>query len=165
MNARVSSTLLERKAATAATATPTSTSCAASPTCRPRASTSRGSDGSSSSKPRWRASSGRCTAADCGRARVERRSSDGTETMTAPSDRSAGLDGANDARLDPRQADQDRTLAAIHRVEAALTGAAPGREAAWRNDVVAALAVLHAPTDEEEKKTAPPDRPVVAVAR
>ena len=32
------------------------------------------------------------------------------------------------AALDLRQADQDRTLAAIHVLEAALSSAAPGRE-------------------------------------
>ena len=49
-----------------------------------------------------------------------------------------------------RDADQDRTLVAMHQLEAALAAAAPGRKAPWRRDVVAALAVLDEATTEEQ---------------
>jgi hypothetical protein len=45
--------------------------------------------------------------------------------------------------LDERQGEQDRTLAAMHRLEAALESAGPGREDTWRVDVLTALIVLH----------------------
>ena len=60
------------------------------------------------------------------------------------------------AALDVRQADQDRTLAAIHVLEAALSAAVPGREGDWRNDVIAALYDLgEATTDEERTRPSP----------
>jgi hypothetical protein len=39
------------------------------------------------------------------------------------------------AGLEVRQADQDRTLAGMHRLEAMLAAAAPGREQEWRSEV------------------------------
>jgi hypothetical protein len=50
---------------------------------------------------------------------------------------------------DARRADQDRTLAAMHELEAALASAAPGRESTWRAAVLAALVVLDEATDDE----------------
>lgn len=38
------------------------------------------------------------------------------------------------AGLEVRQADQDRTLSAMHRLEAMLAAAAPGREQEWRSE-------------------------------
>jgi DNA repair ATPase RecN len=51
--------------------------------------------------------------------------------------------------LEGRQADQDRTLEAMHLLERALAAPAPGREAPWRDDVLASLAVLDDATTEE----------------
>ncbi len=56
---------------------------------------------------------------------------------------------AQRAGLDTRQVDQDRTLAAMHQLEASLAAAAPGREQDWRARVVAALAVLEEATAAE----------------
>ena len=57
---------------------------------------------------------------------------------------------AQRAGLDVRQADHDRTLAAMHELEAALASAAPGRETAWRNAVLGALNILDGATSAEE---------------
>ncbi|HZD66034.1 MAG TPA: hypothetical protein VE152_08045 [Acidimicrobiales bacterium] len=51
--------------------------------------------------------------------------------------------------LEERQVDQDRTLAAIHQLEAALEEGAPGRELRWRGQVLGALGVLARVTAEE----------------
>ena len=69
------------------------------------------------------------------------------------------------AALDVRQADQDRTLAAIHVLEAALSSAAPGREGDWRNEVITALRDLGEATTEEERNAAEPDSLLSDVAR
>ena len=53
------------------------------------------------------------------------------------------------AGLEARQADQDRTLAGMHRLEAMLAAAAPGREDQWRREVLAALVILEEATAEE----------------
>ena len=58
---------------------------------------------------------------------------------------------------DARRADHDRTLAAIHDLEAALGAAAPGRESAWLAEVLAALIVLDEATDDEYANSAQPD--------
>jgi hypothetical protein len=59
--------------------------------------------------------------------------------------------------LKGRKADQDRTLTAIHRLEEALASAAPGRETAWRDDVLAALAVLEEVAADEDDNAGRPD--------
>jgi hypothetical protein len=69
------------------------------------------------------------------------------------------------AALDLRQADQDRTLAAIHVLEAALSSAAPGRERAWRGEVIAALRDLGEATADEERNAAEPDSLLSDIAR
>ncbi len=56
-----------------------------------------------------------------------------------------------------RQADQDRTLEAMHSLEAALGDAAPGRESTWREAVLSALAVLDSVTAEEAANAERPD--------
>ena len=61
------------------------------------------------------------------------------------------------ARRDARRVDQDRTLSAMHELEAALGAAAPGREASWRAGVLAALVVLDEATDDEYANTTSPD--------
>lgn len=68
-----------------------------------------------------------------------------------------GFTPAQQAGLDVRTADQDRTLATVHRLEAALAAPAPGNEAAWLDDVRRALAVLDDATRDEDANAARPD--------
>jgi len=72
---------------------------------------------------------------------------------------------AHQAGLDVQRADQDRTLTAIHRLEAALSAAAPRREPTWWADVTDALAVLDAATAEEQANAAQPDSLLSDIAR
>lgn len=69
------------------------------------------------------------------------------------------------AGLDVRQADQDRTLASMHRLEAMLGAAAPGREEDWRSEVQAALTVLAQATAEEASNAEAPDSLLSDLAR
>lgn len=75
----------------------------------------------------------------------------------------AGLEGSGEfteaqrAGLTARSADQDRTLAAMHQLEAALGAAASGRQGPWWRDVDAALAVLDTATADEEANAGRPD--------
>jgi DNA repair ATPase RecN len=70
--------------------------------------------------------------------------------MTPGPQHPAEFTEAQRASLRSRGIDQDRTLDAMHQLEAALAAAAPGRKAPWWRDVTAALAVLdQAATDEE----------------
>jgi hypothetical protein len=69
----------------------------------------------------------------------------------------AEFSGEQRAALDARQVDQDRTLSAVHRLEAAMAAAAPGREGAWRDEVVSSLRALADATAEEERNAAEPD--------
>ncbi len=64
--------------------------------------------------------------------------------------------GAQRAGLDARQADQDRTLVAMHALEAALGTAAPGREQDWQESVLSALAALDEATTEEAANASVP---------
>ncbi|MCU1379768.1 MAG: hypothetical protein JWN29_2751 [Acidimicrobiales bacterium] len=75
----------------------------------------------------------------------------GQEPETSPA--------AGDGRpaLDRRRDDQGRTLAAIHLLEAALNAAAPGREATWSQEVLAALRTLGEATTVEADNAARPD--------
>jgi hypothetical protein len=87
-----------------------------------------------------------------------------------PEDRRPGqgrgtFSGAQRAGLDARQADQDRTLAAIHALEAALGAAAPGREQDWQESVLSALAVLDGATTEEAANADRPDSLLSDIAR
>jgi hypothetical protein len=69
-------------------------------------------------------------------------------------------DGLNEelrASLTARQFDQDRTLDAMHSLEAALAEAAPGREESWRGTVRDALGVLSQVTTEEAENADRPD--------
>jgi len=72
---------------------------------------------------------------------------------------------AQTARHDAHRADQDRTLAAMLDIEAALESAAPGREPAWRADVLAALAHLDEATDEEYLNAEKPDSLLADIKR
>src|SRR5688500_18033687 len=77
---------------------------------------------------------------------------------TMPTDAEDQSDDAQRAGWDLRQGDKDRTLAAMHRLEAALGAAAtPGRQAPWRRDVIAALDVLADVTSLEEANAHQPD--------
>ena len=67
------------------------------------------------------------------------------------------LTSSQRAGRDIRTADQDRTLAAMHELEAALGAAAPGREPSWRAGVLAALVVLDEATDDEYTNATKPD--------
>ena len=67
------------------------------------------------------------------------------------------LTSAQRAGQETRNADQDRTLAAMHDVEDALGAAAPGRESSWRAEVLEALAVLDDATAEEYTNATKPD--------
>jgi hypothetical protein len=68
-------------------------------------------------------------------------------------------------RLNLRQVDQDRTLVAIQRLEAALGRAAPGREGPWRDDVLGALDVLSEAATQEAENAMAPDSLLSDVAR
>lgn len=67
--------------------------------------------------------------------------------------------------LHARQADHDRTLVAMHRLEAALAEAAPLREGPWRDAVVEALGVLEAATAEELANAERPDSLLADLSR
>jgi hypothetical protein len=67
--------------------------------------------------------------------------------------------------LEVRRADQDRTLDAVQRLEAALGTAAPGRTTAWRADVGAALAVLAAAARDEQLDASRADSLISDIAR
>ena len=69
---------------------------------------------------------------------------------------SDGFTASQREGLATRHSDQERTLAAMHRLENALESAAPKREATWRGEVMAALAVLGEATTEEADNA---DRP------
>jgi hypothetical protein len=69
------------------------------------------------------------------------------------------------AGLEVRQADQDRTLAGVHRLEAMLAAAAPGREQEWRSQVLAALVALGEATAEEADNAQAPDSLLSDLAR
>ncbi len=69
----------------------------------------------------------------------------------APRPPSGELTATQQAGLEQRQADQDQTLDAVHRLEAALSSAAFGREPAWFAEVSRALESLDAVTREEQR--------------
>jgi ATP phosphoribosyltransferase regulatory subunit HisZ len=69
----------------------------------------------------------------------------------------AGFNNKQRSGLDARRADHDRTLEAMHRLEAALGEAAPGREEPWRNEVLEALSDLETATAEEADNARRPD--------
>jgi hypothetical protein len=69
------------------------------------------------------------------------------------------------AGLETRRVDQDRTLDAIHRLEAALGAAAPGRESDWLREVLAALTNLDEATVEEQHNASQADSLLSDIAR
>lgn len=68
-----------------------------------------------------------------------------------------GFSSEQRTSLESREADQDRTLSAMHSLERALSDAAPGREEQWRTAVLDALLVLDAATTEEAANAERPD--------
>ena len=86
---------------------------------------------------------------------------DAGSTATGP----AAFTDAHREGLDIRQVDQDRTLDAVHRLEAALAAAAPGRRGQWRGDVIDALATLDRATAEEARNASSPESLLSDVAR
>jgi hypothetical protein len=68
-----------------------------------------------------------------------------------------GSTPAQQARLDERLVDHDRTLVAMHQLEAALSEPAPRREGPWHEGVLAALGVLEAATTAEFENAEQPD--------
>jgi hypothetical protein len=72
---------------------------------------------------------------------------------------------AQRAGLGARQVDLDRTLAAMHALEAALGAAAPGRQLDWQEAVLGALAVLDEATTEEAANAERPDSLLYDIAR
>jgi hypothetical protein len=75
------------------------------------------------------------------------------------------LTEAQQRRADQRTADQDRTLLAMHQLEAALGAAAPHREQAWRTEVRRALGVLGEVARDEAENAAQPDSLLSDIAR
>ncbi len=69
------------------------------------------------------------------------------------------------AGLETRRVDQDRTLDAIHHLEATLGAAAPGREGNWLDDVLAALTKLDEATIEEQHNADQVDSLLSDIAR
>jgi len=77
----------------------------------------------------------------------------------------SGFSDEQRSGLEARQADRDRTLDAMHRLEAALSEAAPGREDPWREAVVDSLSVLEEATAEEAENARRPDSLLSDLAR
>ncbi|MHB1923703.1 MAG: hypothetical protein ACYCSJ_03335 [Acidimicrobiales bacterium] len=76
-----------------------------------------------------------------------------------------GLSGEQQAGWEARRAHQDRTLAAMHKLEEALGSAAPRREMEWQESVIGALAVLDQTTAEEAENAERPDSLLSDIAR
>jgi hypothetical protein len=62
-----------------------------------------------------------------------------------------------DAAFEASRTDRDRTLEAIHAVEAALDRAAPGREGDWIDQVMTAMVKLDSAISRERKESNRPD--------
>jgi len=84
---------------------------------------------------------------------------------SVPNDRTDQFTTEQRAGLETRQVDQDRTLDAIQRLEAALESANARRESSWHEDVAAALAVLDQSTTEESDNAWRPDSLLSDIAR
>lgn len=91
-----------------------------------------------------------------------------SRTGTPPPEEGRGPSHFNSLQrsgLSSRAADQDRTLAAIHRLEASLGAAAPGRERRWRKEVVSTLEALVEATAKEAENADQADSLLSDVAR
>lgn len=80
-------------------------------------------------------------------------------------ERPTGFTDEQRSSLHGRESDRDRTLAAIHRLEAALAEAAPLRETSWLDAVLEALADLEAVTAEELANADRPDSLLADLSR
>jgi hypothetical protein len=90
------------------------------------------------------------------------------EMTATPAEPGPVLGGATEdhrRRVEERHADQDRTLAAMQQLEAALGAAAPHRELAWLTEVRRALAVLAEAASEEADNAARPDSLLSDISR
>jgi hypothetical protein len=76
-----------------------------------------------------------------------------------------GLTNSQRAGMAARRVDDDRTLEAMHALEAALASAAPLREQQWRHAVLSALAILDETTQDEQRSADQPDSLLSDVAR
>lgn len=76
-----------------------------------------------------------------------------------------GRDQPKRARIEQHRLDQDRTLLAMHQLEAALSAAAPGREATWRDDVLAHLRRSVRRPPRRPRNAAEPDSLLSDIAR
>jgi len=76
--------------------------------------------------------------------------------MTQEGDQPDQFTASQREGLEARRLDQERTLAAMHRLETALESAAPRREGTWRDEVMAALNVLGEASTEEADNAARP---------
>lgn len=83
----------------------------------------------------------------------------------SPAESPPSIDDDERERLSRRQVDQDRTLDAMQALEAALARPAPGREAAWREAVIASLDVLAEATRQEAENANRPDSLLSDMAR
>ncbi len=83
----------------------------------------------------------------------------------ASTEKGDGFSSEQRSGLEARQLDQDRTLEAMHRLEAALSEAAPGRETPWREAVLGMLGVLEAAVREEATNAEQPDSLLSDLAR
>ena len=84
---------------------------------------------------------------------------------STPNDRTDRFSPEQRAGLEARREDQDRTLEAMHRLEAALESASPGRESSWREKLVAALAIVDESTTGESDNAWRPDSLLSDIAR
>jgi hypothetical protein len=75
------------------------------------------------------------------------------------------LTEAQQRRVGQRTADQDRTLLAMHQLEAALGAAAPRREQAWHHEVRRTLGILGEAARHEAENAAMPDSLLSDIAR
>ncbi len=77
---------------------------------------------------------------------------------------SEGFTESQREQIERRRVDQDRTLLAIHELEAALAAAAPTRQARWHETVLAALGVLSEVMREEAENARQPDSLLADIA-
>jgi ATP phosphoribosyltransferase regulatory subunit HisZ len=82
---------------------------------------------------------------------------------STPGDRER-LTAAQRADLEAREAEQDRTLGAMHVLEAALSRGAFGRAEWWQQEVLAALGALDEVMADEAARSAQPDSLLSQVA-
>ena len=84
--------------------------------------------------------------------------------MASEDQGSEGFTESQREQIERRRVDQDRTLLAIHELEAALAAAAPTRQARWRETVLAALGVLSEVMRDEAENAQQPDSLLADIA-